>query len=105
MKNWLKINQSCVSVFVICLKYCALVDRVDNCVTVGKGSNFHAAVDAAREHPTKLIDLYLRDALSHVLEKAAVLVLSRVEEQGRTQRSSKGPDLLLKYYEKLISEI
>lgn len=90
-------NQSkfcCFVFFVICLKYRALVDRVDDCVAVGKRANFHASVHSAREHPAELVDLDLRHALSHVLEEAAVFVLAGVEEERRTHGGAEGPNLL-----------
>lgn len=71
----------------------ALVNRVNNRIAIRQRSNLHATVNAAREHPTELVDLYLCDALTHMLEEAAVLMLARVEEEWRAQRSCKCPDL------------
>lgn len=85
----LKINE----IFVIVLKFSRSVDRVDDRVAVGKWSDFHAAVDAAREHPAELVDLNLRDALAHVLEEAAVLVFAGVEEERRAHGGCEGPNL------------
>lgn len=61
----------------------ALVNRVNNCIAIRQRSNLHATVDTAREHPAELIDMNLRDALAHMLEEAAMLVLAGIEEERR----------------------
>lgn len=66
----------------------SLVNRVNNRVAVGQRADLHAPVDAARKHAADLIDLDLRHALAHVLEEAAVLVFTGVEEQRRAHRRS-----------------
>lgn len=87
----LKINQSFFRYLLKMLR--RLVDRVDDCVSVGKRPNFHAAIDSTREHSTKLVDLNLCHSLAHVLEETAVLVFAGVEEEGRAHWCSEGPNL------------
>jgi hypothetical protein len=63
------------------IRHACLVNRVNNRIAIRQRSNFHAAIDAAREHSTVLIELNLCHALTHVLEEAAVLVFAGVEEE------------------------
>lgn len=71
----------------------SLVHRADDCIAIRQRSNFHAAIDTAREHPADLVDLDLRDSLAHVLEETAVLVLAGIEEERSAHRCGERPDL------------
>lgn len=70
-----------------------LINRVNNRIAVRQGANFHASIDATREHSSELVDLDLRHALAHVLEKATVFMFAGVEEEWGTHRCSERPDL------------
>lgn len=66
---------------------------MNNRFAVRQLSDLHRTVGTAREQPTALVDLELRDALANVLEEAAARVLAHEAVQQRVHGQSPNLDI------------